>query len=829
MTGWRAPTMGLFVAALIVADAGAAAKDSAAPAGPASSPGSGASASSTAPHATQVYRSDFAKGAGAEWWPRWTSATPAGGRPFLGEFGIEPATFTCRNLPPHKFVRLTLSLFMLRPVDGSSAIWGPDPWELQVLGGPRLLYTTFGNCCFFTDNNEQAFPDDYPWAVHAGWTGAAEKQTLGYPHTWHGGRVVEDTSSVYRLTLLFPHEDKDLRLLLRALWSEPIKEGAESWGLESLQVETLDGPLELTDQQLEDLWRDLDGDDAVKAFSALWTMVGGGERTVQFVRGRMGRPAAEGQPAVKGPPPAQVPSVEEELADLLKEMDDESFQVRERATQRLRQIGRPILSTLQKLAETVESPEVRVRLRQVVAELALDAAEEAAREAEKPAPKPPPPKLLAPRAVRVLETIGSPSALEVLERWSRQEDSPALPYAAAARQRLAERLLDDWLSRADAYSRAGDLPVAEKLCDQAQDLAKSSLPEDERRVASVREDCRLRQKARAAAAVPADAAARREAMRDRLAVADDPAGAAQLADDPQVREQLRLAGQPPEGLTDAELLSLRTFYLKEARAADGWVRTNLVDRALAAARPGSQPTDKPFERTEGVPRDLLAVWSVEQASRGRWTDLLPLVDAPLNDKGQNTVPDDGWWREWNGVKAGGTAPFLVLPVQPVGSYQISLTFVPVALSKMAVVVPVGDQYVAVVVYGNGGVAVILVSRHPAVGASAKWSPAELTPAGEYRADVTVRQDAGGSILIRLDVDGRTLVEWRGKASDLQEEAERPPLVPGCPIVAADGGWTLFRNISVRMLDGKLKPAPAGQPAAPEGESGSLRGSVVTWW
>ena len=810
MMGWRVPTMGLCVAALIVADAGAAAKDSAAPAGPASSPGSGASASSTAPHATPVYRSDFAKGAGTEWWPRWTSATPAGGRPFLGEFGIEPLTFTCRNLPPHKFVRLTLGLFMLRAADGSSAIWGPDPWELQVLGGPRLLYTTFDNCGFFRDNNEQAFPDDYPWAIHAGWTGAAEKQTLGYPHTWHGGRVVEDTSSVYRLTLLFPHEDKDLRLLLRALWSEPIKEGAESWGLESLQVETLDGPLELTDQQREDLWRDLDGDDAVKAFSALWTMVGGGEKTVQFVRGRLGQPTVKTPTAATGPPAPQGPSAEEELPGLLKEMDDESFQTRERATQRLREIGRPILSTLQKLSETVESPEVRVRLKRVVAELALDATEEAAREAAKPAPKPPPPKLLAPRAVRVLETIGSPSALEVLERWSRQEDSPALPYAAAARQRLAERLLDDWLSRADAYGRAGDFLAAEKLCDQAQDLAKSSLPDDERRVASVREDCRLRQKGRAAVAVPADAAARREAMRHRLAVADDLAGAAQLADDPQVREQLRLAGQSPEDLTDAELLSLRTFYLKEARAADGWVRTNLVDRAMAAARPGSQPTDKPFERTEGVPRDLLAAWSVEQAGRGRWTDLLPLLDVPPNDKGQNSRPTNGWWREWNGVKGGGTPPALVLPVQPVGSYQIRLTFTPVGLMRLAVMVPVGGSSVCVTVYDAEKRVTGIVFPWDSAGlAAAEWLPAGMTSAGEYRADVTVRQDAGGSILIRLDVDGRKLMERRGKASDVQGQAEKPPLVPGCPTVAADGGWTLFRNISVRMLDGKLKPAPAG--------------------
>jgi hypothetical protein len=80
-----------------------------------------------------------------------------------------------------------------------------------------------------------------------------------------------------------------------------------------------------------------------------------------------------------------------------------------------------------------------------------------------------------------------------------------------------------------------------------------------------------------------------------------------------------------------------------------------------------------------------------------------------------------------------------------------------------------------------------------------------------------------SILIRLDVDGRTLVEWRSKASDLQEQAS------GSPEVHIEGGRMLLRSVLLRMLDGKLKPAPAGQPAALEGESGSLSGSVVTWW
>jgi len=413
----------------------------------------------------------------------------------------------------------------------------------------------------------------------------------------------------------------------------------------------------------------------------------------------------------------------------------------------------------------------------------------------------------------VLETIGGPAALDLLDQLSRQADSPAMPYAAAARQRLAERMLDALLARADAAGRAGDLPAAEKLCDQAQALAKSSLPDDERRVASVRDDCRERQKARAAADAPADAAGRLAAMRRRLALADDLAGAVQLADDPKVRECLGLAAKTPEDLTAEEAQVLRAFYLAEAKAADGQVRTNLLSLAMATARPGSEPTEKPFDRSEGVAHDLLAAWSAEQANRGRWTDLLPLLDLPPA-KGQNSAPDNGWWREWNGAKSGGTPPPLVLPVQPAGSYQLRLKFVVLWFDAMSVLVPVGDRYARVIVARDdkGGYAAMELSKFSSNMPIGKMSPSALVPAGEYQADITVLQDAKGAVLIRLAVDGRTLIEWKGKASDL-EKIEAAPSAPGCPAVVVRSGSVLLRDISVRMLDGKLTPVAVAQPAA----------------
>jgi hypothetical protein len=804
-SAWLLMAAALAIAAILATDAGAI------PTRPSDTPAPAAAPS--IPHGKLVYQSDFAKGTGPEWWPRWTERTPKGDRPFLGQFGIEPATFTLRGLPAHKFVRLHLSLFMLEPSDGSSDIWGPDLWELRVLGGPRLLYTTFDNCCYFTDNNEQAFPDDFPWAINKGWTGAAETRTLGYPHDWGGPSRTWDCSSVYDLTLVFPHEDADLRLLARALWSECFKKGGESWGLESLEVEVLDGPQALTDEQLGALWQDLHGDDAAKAFTALWTMVSGGPKTVDFIAGRLGMPV--------GKPPEPV----EEIGRLLWQLDDPSYQVREQATRRLGEIGRPYLPELRKVEKTTESPEVRLRLRDVIKKLE---AEQKAADAQNAAGRSRLTHDLGPaRAVRVLETIGGEEALKVLEKAAGQAQLPAAPLAAAARLRLAERMLDEMLARAAAADIAGDTTTADELCKQAADFAKAHLPEDQRRVAAAVEDVRLRRKARTAVAV-SDAASKREAVRGILTVGDDPAGAAQFAaqllDDAKLVQALRLAGQTPEDLKPDEVQALRTFYIEEAKSAMEWAKSTdshvaagLVARAMAVTRPSDKPTEDRFDPAEGIPRDLLAAWAADQAGRGRWTDLVPLMDLPPNPKTPNFVPNSQWQREWHGPTAGGAPPPLVLPVRPQGSYQVRLLLVPKNVTTLTVWVPVGDSHVCVDVFRAGVDAAIRIKPDD-VAVSAVWPAPEQISAGENLADVTVIQEAGGAVRIHLDVDGRTLVEWRGKTSDIQKQDGEPPA--GQPAVDFDGAQILLRTVAVRMLDGKLtvtpadkpQPAPAPQPA-----------------
>jgi hypothetical protein len=119
----------------------------------------------------RVYSNDFHTAPGEEWSGRDIARTPAGNRPFFGPFGGESVTFTLAHLPPHKMIRVDFDLCVINPLDGSSPTWGPDVWDLSVVNGATLLHTTFDNCGFFSDNNEQAFPDEFNCGKpHPGWS-----------------------------------------------------------------------------------------------------------------------------------------------------------------------------------------------------------------------------------------------------------------------------------------------------------------------------------------------------------------------------------------------------------------------------------------------------------------------------------------------------------------------------------------------------------------------------------------------------------------------------------------------------------------------------------
>lgn len=239
-----------------------------------------------APKDAVVYTSDFTGEVGAEWSHTKISKTPTK-RPYLGGFVEQPVTFAHTNLPKHKYVRVTFDLFLLRSWDGSSKPWGEKIFDIEVAGGPRLLHTTFGNCGFFRDNNEQAFPDTFPCRPHPAWTGASEKQTLGVKQGWGGPDRTFDVSSVYKMVLTFPHEGPGLSMTFKATMR---KYKDKTWGLGNFKVETLVKGAKLNDEQLAQCWRELGDADPTVAFKAQWRLIEAGEAATTYIGAHLADP-----------------------------------------------------------------------------------------------------------------------------------------------------------------------------------------------------------------------------------------------------------------------------------------------------------------------------------------------------------------------------------------------------------------------------------------------------------------------------------------------------------------------------------------------------------
>ncbi|MGD0389735.1 MAG: hypothetical protein ABSC42_12360 [Tepidisphaeraceae bacterium] len=208
--------------------------------------------------------------------------TPQGNRRYIGPFGPKGVVFTLTDLPAHAFVHVTFDLLLLNSWNGCSPTWGPDIWACKLDDGPELLRTTFCNCGFFSDNNEQNYPDLYPTPdgepPHDAWTGAAEHGTLGDMHSWGGPDRTFDCSTIYRMDWIFPHADSTLKL---DFTSKPIKRD-KVFGFLSFHVETLAAAVPLTDDQLKQAWNDLGSDDAVAANSAVWRLIASGDSATQM-------------------------------------------------------------------------------------------------------------------------------------------------------------------------------------------------------------------------------------------------------------------------------------------------------------------------------------------------------------------------------------------------------------------------------------------------------------------------------------------------------------------------------------------------------------------
>lgn len=368
--------------------------------------------------ASTVYALDLDKGPGREWSHANTDATPKDNRKFLGHFGNgDEVMLSLAKLPAHKYVRLTFDLYLIKTWDGSSTMWGASTWAVSVVKGPVLLYTSFANCGFFTDNNEQSFPDSFPAATHPAWTGAAEHQTLGYTVSWGGPERTFGCDSVYKFRMAFPHEADSITLQFQGFKHEATK--SESWGLANVKVETLDAPPNrgMSPSMMEYIWKALANTNptARVVHRDVWMLIGAGPEAVTFLRSKLFPEETER-------------TLDPKVEKLIKELDDDRYRIREDATAALEKMGPAILDDLNYALKKTTSAEVKHRLTALTEILSGKNPPTTPGETPLPAPLPDndasppvdPEALRFSRALDVLEVIGTKEALEILKKFDRE-------------------------------------------------------------------------------------------------------------------------------------------------------------------------------------------------------------------------------------------------------------------------------------------------------------------------------------------------------------------------------------------------------------------------
>jgi hypothetical protein len=180
------------------------------------------------------------------------------------------------------------------------------------------------------------------------------------------------------------------------------------WDTTGLYGKKLDRPGEA---ELETLWKTLAQGDAAAARRAVWRLSAAPNETVPFLAARL-RPAKSVEP--------------DHIARWIKELDDDRFAVRERASRALARAGDAAEPALREVAAAPPSLEVRRR-----AEVLLSALDEQ---------NMPPERLRELRVVQTLEYAGTSAARRALETLAKGAATARLTREAkAAMEQLKQR------------------------------------------------------------------------------------------------------------------------------------------------------------------------------------------------------------------------------------------------------------------------------------------------------------------------------------------------------------------------------------------------------
>jgi WD40 repeat protein len=306
-------------------------------------------------------------------------------------FDLRTGTERFRVEQPEKTVRLKFSLdgrCLAAPGEGGVVLWETATGRRRALllaPGGTFLCADLSPCGRYLAAGRR----DGIWF----WDLATGSQCLRL--TGHDSYVVALAFSPDGRTLLSGSADSTA-----LLWDLP------SFGLPNrLRVKPR------TAAELDALWTELRSADAGVGHAALWGLAESGAAGAALVRSRI-RPAAAADPVV--------------VKRLLSELDDDSFEVRERAARELAKLGKQAVPLLQRTLQAGPSPEVRRRIAEVLAELSRT--------------RPTGDDLAALRTLEALERMGTDEAKAVLADLAKgAPDAELTRLAQASLERLGRR------------------------------------------------------------------------------------------------------------------------------------------------------------------------------------------------------------------------------------------------------------------------------------------------------------------------------------------------------------------------------------------------------
>jgi len=231
-----------------------------------------------------------------------------------------------------------------------------------------------------------------------------------------------------------------------------------------------------------------------------------------------------------------------------------------------------------------------------------------------------------------------------------------------------------------------------------------------------------------------------------------------------------------------------------------------ITAGVLAARPTGRQAEG--QGKPGATREAPAAGKEEEPA-GKWQDLLKQIDPDKHTVGK------GIWRLKDGKLTAYPAAHgarLRVPVVPKGNYELRARWGPKnGQSSVAFIVPHGDRMASVEVLTSMGCAGLgdLNGVRPDINETK--TDVRIKPGKVYDVAIRVTVD-GNSVHVVAKLDKQTIVDWKGKRSELEHEFFAPKK-PASLGLGVGGNVSVFHSLELRMLTGTAEAwRPAGKPA-----------------